>query len=232
MPTPRRSSAAAAAPSGKQTTLSFNQRVTKAGPKATAKSVALLSNPSAPSKQSPLAKHVSSAIDSKIEAEDDKAAIVEIQQPELKKDDVEVEDEEVTAAAAAEVKAEAAAPEPLSESEVKALKVTDRQVDAYWRGVEAERIAKRVHQEDLGTSEKVLRYFDVSSQYGPCIGITRLRRWQRAERLGLNPPVEVLAVLLKGEKKTNKSSSTVMDGARLQMAHMDEILNSTAVSAS
>lgn len=50
----------------------------------------------------------------------------------------------------------------------------------------------------------------------------RLKRWQRAERLGLNPPVEVLAVLLKEEAKGNN---------RIEKAHMDEIMNPTAVRA-
>lgn len=29
-----------------------------------------------------------------------------------------------------------------------------------------------------------------SYEYGPCIGVTRLERWNRAEALGLNPPPE------------------------------------------
>lgn len=49
-----------------------------------------------------------------------------------------------------------------------------------------------------------------------------MKRWYRAERLGLNPPVEVLAVLLKEEKKGTEGVET---------AHMDKILNSTAVEA-
>ncbi|XVE81531.1 hypothetical protein DITRI_Ditri15bG0072000 [Diplodiscus trichospermus] len=35
--------------------------------------------------------------------------------------------------------------------------------------------------------------------YGPCLGITRLARWERAQRLGINPP-KVIENLLKGEK--------------------------------
>jgi len=107
-----------------------------------------------------------------------------------------------------------------SDAELKAAKMSDAAIQKYWRKVEAERMAKRVHQEDLTLSEKVLRYFDVSSQYGPCIGTTRLRRWQRAQRLGLNPPIEVLAVLLKEEAKGNKS---------IERAHMDEIMNNTSI---
>lgn len=49
-----------------------------------------------------------------------------------------------------------------------------------------------------------------------------MKRWQRADKLGLNPPVEVLAVLMKEEKKGTKD---------VEMAHMDYILNSTAVGA-
>lgn len=266
MPTTRR--AAGAATAGKQSTLSFNHRVTKASApvgKQAAKAAAL----SAPAKQSPLAKQIEDEVSAAAEDE----AVVEIKPEDevaggqVKVEDVVVadDDEEEVEVKQVEVKEE----EVKSEAEVKALKMTDRQIETYWRGVEAERIAKRVHQEDLGTPEKVLRYFDVSSQYGvcsrsftvslvlaflfflaftpekrgasislvvvwgrrivrgrnnkplllvavafyififtnpynspqPCIGLTRLKRWQRANRLGLNPPVEVLAVLLKEEKK-------------------------------
>ncbi|CAH0041308.1 unnamed protein product [Clonostachys solani] len=107
-----------------------------------------------------------------------------------------------------------------SEVELKAEKITKKQIEAYWKGIEAKRIAPRVHQKDLSTDEKVLRYFDVSSQYGPCIGIARRKRWDRAERLGLNPPVEVLAVLV-GESR---------DGGDVMTAQLDVILNQTAES--
>lgn len=56
----------------------------------------------------------------------------------------------------------------------------------------------------------------------PCIGISRIKRWQRAQRLGLNPPIEVLAVLVKEEAAGNKDIET---------AHMDKLLNSTAVGS-
>ncbi|KAK5651211.1 hypothetical protein OQA88_12718 [Cercophora sp. LCS_1] len=113
-------------------------------------------------------------------------------------------------------------PEPeveKSESERKAEKVTSAAIERYWKNIDSSRMARathRKHTEGLTTGEKILRYFDVSSQYGPCIGTARLKRWQRAEALGLNPPIEVLAVLLKEENKP-------------QRAHMDELMNSTAV---
>lgn len=55
-----------------------------------------------------------------------------------------------------------------SSEELKAEKVTDAQIKRYWREREAERRAPRVHQEDLSVEEKVLRLFDMSSQYGVC----------------------------------------------------------------
>ncbi|XP_044537981.1 DNA polymerase delta subunit 4-like [Gracilinanus agilis] len=42
---------------------------------------------------------------------------------------------------------------------------------------------------------EILRQFDLDSHFGPCTGITRLQRWERAELLGLEPPQEVLKVL-------------------------------------
>lgn len=55
-----------------------------------------------------------------------------------------------------------------SAEEIKAEKVTDAQVRRYWREREAERKSARVHQEDLSVEEKILRLFDMSSQFGVC----------------------------------------------------------------
>ena len=57
-------------------------------------------------------------------------------------------------------------PGPKSEAELRAEKLTNRQIDQYWRRLERDRLTRRVHQEDLNLAEKVLRYWDVSSQYG------------------------------------------------------------------
>lgn len=54
----------------------------------------------------------------------------------------------------------------------------------------------------------------------PCTGIARLKRWKRAHRLDLEPPIEVLAVLLKEQEGDNKLS--------VQRSHVDELLNSRA----
>ncbi|KAK3948943.1 DNA polymerase delta, subunit 4-domain-containing protein [Pseudoneurospora amorphoporcata] len=109
-----------------------------------------------------------------------------------------------------------------TEVEKRALKLPQSAIDAYWLSIDSARMARAVHKkhtEGLTTGEKVLRYFDVNSHYGPCIGITRLKRWQRAERLGLNPPLEVLAVLLREDESGNTA---------VERAHMDELMNSVS----
>ncbi|KAM5351850.1 hypothetical protein ACJ41O_004573 [Fusarium nematophilum] len=199
MPTTRRSTGGARSRGpplkGQSTLTSFSSRVTKPLPKNAKKSIIAPSvtkiDPTQPSKQS-------------------KTEEVVAEEPGLIQFDGE--EEEV----APEV-----APEPeKSEAELRAEKMTDAQIKKYWKSIEEQWTSPRLHQEGIPLSEKVLRYFDVSSQYGPCIGTPRMKRWKRAERLGLNPPVEVLAVLLKEESKGNM---------KVEKAHMDEILNSTAI---
>ncbi|PMD35452.1 hypothetical protein L207DRAFT_556908 [Hyaloscypha variabilis F] len=116
----------------------------------------------------------------------------------------------------ARVEVEAIKSEKTPEEE-RARKVSDAQIKRYWREREAERKAPRVHQEDVSLEEKILRLFDMSSQFGPCIGIARMKRWVRANKLGLQPPIEVLAVLLKEEDKGNN---------KIERAHVDELMSS------
>ncbi|CAD6502636.1 BgTH12-05226 [Blumeria graminis f. sp. triticale] len=99
--------------------------------------------------------------------------------------------------------------------ELRARSITDSQIKAYWKLQEQTRIAPSAHQAEMGTDLKILRLFDTSSQYGPCIGISRSARWLRANRLGLSPPIEVLAVLLKGADTK---------GDRIERAHIDELM--------
>ncbi|XP_049677212.1 DNA polymerase delta subunit 4 [Accipiter gentilis] len=44
---------------------------------------------------------------------------------------------------------------------------------------------------------EMLRRFDLAWEYGPCTGITRLQRWERAQALGLSPPGPVRDALLE-----------------------------------
>lgn len=84
----------------------------------------------------------------------------------------------------------------------------------------------QVHQEALSLEEKILRHFDMSSQYGPCIGISRVDRWKRAQRLRLNPPVEVFSVCLQVVEENGKSDTR----RDTRIAYIDEFLSTkTAV---
>jgi len=47
-----------------------------------------------------------------------------------------------------------------------------------------------------------------------------MKRWVRANKLGLAPPIEVLAVLLKEEGKGN---------SKIEQAHVDELMSSKSV---
>ena len=45
------------------------------------------------------------------------------------------------------------------------------------------------------TEEDELRAFDLDYSFGPCAGPTRLVRWERAAKFGLNPPQRVKDIL-------------------------------------
>ncbi|GAB1743937.1 hypothetical protein NU219Hw_g982t1 [Hortaea werneckii] len=110
----------------------------------------------------------------------------------------------------------------VSDEEQQARKVSETQIKRYWRAKEQERLAPRLHQEDMSVYERILREWDMSGQYGPCIGIARLKRWKRANLLGLKPPIEVLAVLLKDMDSGEPKS---------QRAYVDELMSSRFVEA-
>lgn len=52
------------------------------------------------------------------------------------------------------------------DEQVRARKITDAQIKKYWRAKEEQRLAPRLHQEDMSLYEKVLREWDMSGQYG------------------------------------------------------------------
>jgi len=43
--------------------------------------------------------------------------------------------------------------------------------------------------------EEILREFDMNMSYGPCLGLSRMERWQRAVGLGLNPSHQIKDIL-------------------------------------
>ncbi|KXX77082.1 DNA polymerase delta subunit 4 [Madurella mycetomatis] len=221
MPVTRRSTRSSTGAGGKQQTLSFKHKVTKSiqsggkkdGYKSPSRSKEYIPEPSpepatikkaADEAEEEVKEDVPTQVDTKAEAATDADHDRKLQQ--IKTQAKPIVDNK-------------------SEAELRAEKISDAAIERYWAGIESSRMAKAVHKkhtEGLSTGEKVLRYFDVSSQYGPCIGIARIKRWQRAQRLGLNPPIEVLAVLMKEDAKGNKD---------IERAHMDEILNSTAIGS-
>ncbi|CAG8564546.1 1283_t:CDS:2 [Ambispora gerdemannii] len=52
------------------------------------------------------------------------------------------------------------------------------------------------HDEHLTPEQKLLHAFDLNYGFGSCVGVTRLERWERAKRLGLNPPEEIKKLLM------------------------------------
>ncbi|EPE07575.1 dna polymerase delta subunit [Ophiostoma piceae UAMH 11346] len=172
---------------GRQATLSFNHRVTKAVPKQSAKEAVLLS------KKTDTDEKKIGKIE-KIEKATEKEA-AEAVKAEKQAEETKADDEPL----AEDVQQSKAPRVVLSPLEIEADSISDSQIRRYWRSIEAQSLSRPVHQEGMGLGEKVLRHFDVSSQFGPCVGIERKKRWMRAQRLGLAPPIEVLAVMLHEE---------------------------------
>lgn len=97
-----------------------------------------------------------------------KAVAVELSTPEPEINDIEPEAQILSPRTLA-IRKQAPAPQAEgSEIEQKAAKIPDTQLRKYWIGKEDERIAPRVHQQGLSVNEKILRHFDLSSQYGVC----------------------------------------------------------------
>ncbi|KAI5347385.1 hypothetical protein L3X38_015264 [Prunus dulcis] len=63
-------------------------------------------------------------------------------------------------------------------------------------------------KDDYDEQEELLRQFDMNMAYGPCVGMTRLERWERACILGLNPPKEVESLLTGGKRRSLLPRST------------------------
>lgn len=120
-----------------------------------------------------------------------------------------------------------------AEASEEAQKLSDARIKKYWKAIEDERMTPQskqsrkirlfvlltsstVHQEGVHLHEKILRHFDLSAEFGPCIGHQRSSRWKRAHRLGQQPPMEVLAVILKEEAKGTKRDTG-------RIAYIDEL---------
>jgi len=106
------------------------------------------------------------------------------------------------------VKPASRTPHPVEPAEAgtKTLNPSDAALVATARSIEANRMTPfgsflngmkltKVHPENQSTIHTILRNFDLSPRYGPCVGMTRMERYRRAEKMGLNPPIEVLQIL-------------------------------------
>jgi hypothetical protein len=61
---------------------------------------------------------------------------------------------------------------------------------------------------EYGVNElEALRQFGMDTSYGPCIGVTRLRRWERAAAMGLHPPPHIRDLILQHHRGDGSRSS-------------------------
>ena len=156
MPTTRRSIGSAktrSAPTKGQSTLSFSNKVTKNVPSHTK-------------------SNIIAADDTKVKAIKQEIPAVDEVKEVTVEEESEEEDSELVEESETEFQEEEVIDEK-SELELKAEKLSDAQITKYWKTLEKARSAPRVHQKDLSVSEKVLRYFDVCSQYGVSVYFSR-----------------------------------------------------------
>ncbi|RMZ72631.1 dna polymerase delta subunit 4 [Pyrenophora seminiperda CCB06] len=187
-----------------------------------------ISGPVAKSQQSTLAFHGSSnkVTKSGIKAPGAKQNILDANTKHIEPETVDICDTEPTTIEASiieqteqEVEAQQAEKTP---EEDDARRISDAAMKKYWAAKEKQRLAPRVHQGALSVHDKILREFDMSGHYGPCTGIARLKRWKRAQRLHLDPPIEVLAVLLREQDAADDKN---LDRMANQRSIVDELLN-------
>lgn len=173
---PRRSAVARPA-AGRQSILSFQTRVTKAIPKSGKE---VVTSTSKEDQIEPVVKEDEETVKlepeelgqqkADEEAEDEEEDILEqhgkthdhgakIHESDLKEKDEEIEDEE------------------RDTIEARAMKIPETAISRYWLAVQKERISQAVHQEGLDIGEKILRYFDLSSQYGVCTSDSIINRY-------------------------------------------------------
>ncbi|KAF8301071.1 hypothetical protein DL93DRAFT_2160926 [Clavulina sp. PMI_390] len=85
-------------------------------------------------------------------------------------------------------------------------KLDDSRYAAYHRSLKAKRgIARPIHTDGQSQAHEILRIFDLSYEYGPCVGVSRMDRWMRAQKLGLNPPLQVKEILETQEGQEQES---------------------------
>ena len=82
-------------------------------------------------------------------------------------EDVQPEPEVEAVPAQVEAEAEVSEEEEdVDEDEIDARKITQKEINAYWVAKEKASKAPTYHHKDLSVREKILREFDMNSQYG------------------------------------------------------------------
>ncbi|KAK9359075.1 DNA polymerase delta, subunit 4-domain-containing protein [Lipomyces starkeyi] len=91
---------------------------------------------------------------------------------------------------------------PLEPEVEEPLDYDDPRYRAYFDKTQKVNIAAPIHQQGVSTVVRILKNFDLTAAYGPTVGMTRLQRWRRAEKLGLKPPEVVYKILISKEGKS------------------------------
>jgi len=55
--------------------------------------------------------------------------------------------------------------------------------------------------------ESELKAFDLTMKYGPCAGLSRIARWNRAHKFGLEPPARIMEILEGRENEPTSNQS-------------------------
>ncbi|KOS15600.1 dna polymerase delta subunit 4 [Malassezia pachydermatis] len=90
--------------------------------------------------------------------------------------------------------------------------------DALWEHAKKTMGMEPIHAASTNRIEHILRVFDMDPTYGPCMGMTRLERWQRAKDIGEDPPDELREILLTREGILDFQYSVLDQSASIAVA--------------
>jgi len=76
------------------------------------------------------------------------------------------------------------------------LEVNGTDLDKVWKKTREAMGKRPIHAEQQNRVDHILRVFDLNPEFGPCVGMSRLERWERAHELQLDPPSEIKDILL------------------------------------
>ena len=62
-------------------------------------------------------------------------------------------------------------------------------------GLTSTKVSSTLTQDEIDSARKLLCQFDMNFKYGPCVGIGRTFRWERAQKFELDPPTRVIEIL-------------------------------------